>query len=423
MSNMAIPPNTPNAVHEARNNETMNEVPNKEIPNIDPLPELDPSSHKIYSDNVITSDRIFFDGLKLGFDFTKYAPTSLEYLLEQLAPQRRTFMLGRIMNIRSGHHASSKNKVHSKTSQRAQASDSPAEKSYDRLLSLMCLGSRAGRNAFMILIKSEVNGDALFNHNAGARDRPNENGFCPGAYVVIVNPFPVTKHFGDAEVGIPILDFIGTLYLVDKKRSTFVIHDTPQATIRNKYGCFLFMKCTINIVHMSIEKVPCRGTFCDAVDLVRDNRTGFSGCACFCAGDTDSRLLYRFKLSVTTSDGQEFESDYMSRRMTKRMTHNGFPIWTDLDTLYRERKEDDCWDQGIKYFNKGNELGGFTVGGWFRPGMIVDQGSNPNSKNNIMASTYLNHVTFIDFPQGWELLEDYRCDVSTLMGSKRGRLE
>jgi hypothetical protein len=105
------------------------------------------------------------------------------------------------------------------------------------------------------------------------------------------------------------------------------------------------------------------------------------------------------------------------------MTHNGFPIWTDLDTLYRERKEDDCWDQAIKYFNKGNELGGFTVGGWFRPGMIVDQGSNPNSKNNIMASTYLNHVTFIDFPQGWELLEDYRCDVSTLMGSKRGRLE
>jgi hypothetical protein len=218
------------------------------------------------------------------------------------------------------------------------------------MLSLMCLNSRAGRNACLVLIKSKDNGDRMFEHNRVCRDSPNENGFCPGAYVVIVNPMPVTDHFGDAEVGIPILNFKGTFYLVDKSQSSFVI--------RNKYGCFLFKECMIEISNFSVERVTCRGDFCDAVDLVRENKTGYKGCACFYMCDLKSRLLYRFRLKITNPSGEVFESDFMSRRMTRRMTHDGIPRYTDLDGLYKAKKEDDLWDQADVYFQKGNELGG-----------------------------------------------------------------
>ena len=202
------------------------------------------------------------------FPIDRYSMVSLQYLDSIADPEAHcpvyTGMLAMIINIRSSKDYKTKSKVYSRGK---TSSSEEEEKSYDKMISLMCFGSQPGQNACIVLAKGGAT-DRLFESNVARRDSPNHNGFGPGAWVFLKKPEVITAHFGDPEKGIPVLQFEPPFLLVDKVVTPFTPEPVPVRRITSKLACFFLTKCHIEIRNFSIVYVKCKGEFCDAVDIL-----------------------------------------------------------------------------------------------------------------------------------------------------------
>lgn len=356
------------------------------------------------------------------FPIDRYSMVSLQYLDSIADPEAHcpiyTGMLAMIINIRSSKDYKTKSKVYSRGK---TSSSEEEEKSYDKMISLMCFGSQPGQNACIVLAKGGAT-DRLFESNVARRDSPNHNGFGPGAWVFLKKPEVITAHFGDPEKGIPVLQFEPPFLLVDKVVTPFTPEPVPVRRITSKLACFFLTKCHIEIRNFSIVYVKCKGEFCDAVDILSGNPNHpHRSCACFAMHYHKGTLLYKMELWITPDPvahdhGEPFKAHFMSRKTTKVLTGGGIPKNTDLSQVSAGSLDDEMFEWAKRFFLAGNQLGGFNVAGWYRVGTIKDQGSS--SENAVASSNLIHHITVLDFPGGWNRLRALECPVTTLINDR-----
>ena len=366
--------------------------------------------------NAVFDRHVSFNDRRLPM--SRYQVVSLQYLNSIKDPEdyspMYTCMFAMIINIRSSIGQQSKNKVYSCGKNPPNEGE---EKPYEKMISLMCFSSQPGNNAFLVLAKGRES-DRLFESNVARRDAPNDNGFGPGSWVVLKKPKAISTHFGGPESGIPVLYFEPPFLLVDKSRTPFTPEAVIVKSVNSKLSCFLLRNCEIEVKDFNVENVDCKGEFCDAVDILSGNPNNpHRKCACFAMNFHRGSLLYKMDLKINYTDqagsSYSFKTTFMSRRITNKMTGGGIPKNTDISVISGNALDDQMAEWAMKFLEAGNRVGGYTVGGWFRPGTVQDQGSS--SENKVASSKILHHMTVLDFPSGWDRLRQFRCPVSLLI--------
>ena len=360
--------------------------------------------------------------LKLRKVPQKYVMTSLQYLNTEEdhgTTNQPTVLLFLILNCRSAYANNPKNKLRNKFSNGAPKDNAKpgGEKQYDKMICGMCLHSRPGENTFLVLMKSGNDADTLFSLNPTGRD--GEGGFCPGAIVAVRKPKHITESFGDEKSGIPILRFHGGFWLVDKAKSGLQLSNTPLTRVNQKMGGFHYPKCHLKLLCFTVQETPCKGYFCDAVDLVRQSANNLKGCSCFAHVQRNNPILFRLELEVTSlSDNYTFQGEYMSRNFTNKITSHKIPYGTSKVDMDRNCLDDVLSAAADELIVQGNKKG-WVVAGWFRPGTVQDQGSDPLDLSTVQSSKITPHITFVDYAGNWNELNRFRSNVEALINADK----
>ena len=279
-----------------------------------------------------------------------------------------------------------------------------SDASYERLAFLRCVLSPPGSNVFAMMMSNQRNAK-LFDQYLTIRDH---QGFTPGTYVTVENPQVIENYIGN----LPLFDSPNPFRIVDTQRLSFLPVKVSNDSLR--MSCFHFPSAKLELLNMTVIDVPCRGTFCDGLNMLKDGKVEKH---CSCISNSSSKLprvIMAVKVIVRPSDGPSFVvTDFTSHSFTRMFVQNGakgMPPGLSSTTITSH--------QGGSFFRKYTRLVDqamagheFSVTGWSRRGTIEDQGTS--GKDSIKNSTLTHHIVCIDSKT--PINESKKVDLSNLL--------
>ena len=337
-------------------------------------------------------------------------------------PMFNTYIVIFCLMVRHADNNNSKNRISNKFG-------GDERKGHDRQITAMCVNSKAGYNACLILIGTHKNEADVFSNNIRARDYPK--GFGPGSLIVILNPTPITESFGSDERRIPILKFSGGMHLVDWDRIPKSLKDIPADTSissKEKLTGFFYKKVKILLLQGTFLTSTCKGNLCDSLDQkpgVSNNKK----CACYkhITHYCSSLLSLRLLIEITGGSDSKLKEiqpeQFVSRSFNNLVFQDKLPVDESVSELDKKGITLHANKKLQSMFNAGNEKEGYSILGWFRRGRFADpansnQDSSRGEKSgSVSASDVIYHISHIRYNGNTKDISEHFIDLNDFDGN------
>ena len=172
--------------------------------------------------------------------------------------------------------------------------------------------------------------------------------------------------------GLPLITFNSRAFAL------FPLNHYPTISIDNELdgnssSAFLYNNVQITVDNVRVMSTSCCGIHCDR-QRVADWNTAGRGCGCFNNMSRHYNPAIIMTVYFKSSDGQtRIMNEFLSRQFLSFCTIDKIPMDVRASQLQATNAAYDLQDSIIEVTNYINEIGGWTVIGWCRKGIINDQ--------------------------------------------------
>ena len=369
-------------------------------------------------------DVVPFDGSRAGL-LDRLERVSIKTLMQEgTKSSSRWFIDFQLMRVISPINSSASNSAHL-YSVRNRNRNTGGQTNYTRLfLVRVYSGTEAGRLCY--IMETRTKNKDMWKLNVELRD----NGTVTiGTLFRIHAPRPVENLMnGD----IPLIESKFPA-MVMKTPKTFLPVDINYQVTGNHCFAFCLKDVEISVSAFTPVSTRCSGCLCDK-QRVDDHADSERGCGCYAMHHRRSNIAIQHDIEVSFDNGNRISMDaFSSTQFSKLYLSENLPpsiLLQQLQMTTEMFEIEDKMQNVINFIH--NQIGKFTVIGWYKRGVISDRSmlsdSNTNNtssygNNNILTNQVDNgdlsfHITQI-FPTDStvlrrQYLEDLKYDISQL---------